>query len=261
MPLNEPIADWRGQVVWLVGASSGIGHATASALHALGAQVIVSARGIAALDAFRAAHPGSLSLPLDVTDSGAMRLAAQEAIGLRGRIDLAVYCAAHYREMGVDDFDLDDALRHQEVNVGGALRMIDAVLPQLLAQARQGTRAHLSLIASVAGYRGLPRALAYGPTKAALINLAEVLYMDLAPRGVAVSLVNPGFVRTPLTAGNDFHMPALLSPEQAAQALLAGWSRGDFEIHFPRRFTMAMKALRSLPAGLYFRAVRRFVGA
>jgi short-subunit dehydrogenase len=130
------------------------------------------------------------------------------------------------------------------------------VLPHLLAQ-RAG---HLSLVSSVAGYRGLPKALAYGPTKAALINLAQTLYLDLGPSGIGVSIVNPGFVRTPLTAGNDFHMPALITPEQAAAEILAGLARGEFEIHFPKRFTRWLKALSHLGDGLYFAAVRRSTG-
>ena len=113
---------------------------------------------------------------------------------------------------------------------------------------------------SVAGFRGLPKSLAYGPTKAALINLAEALYLDLHDLGMGVSVINPGFVATPLTAGNDFTMPALISPEAAAAAIVQGWERGHFDIHFPKRFTRVMKLLRVLPYRWYFPAVRRFTG-
>eukprot|EP01035_Chromulina_nebulosa_P041374 gene41375-55966_t len=119
---------------------------------------------------------------------------------------------------------------------------------------------HVSITGSVAGFRGLPKSLAYGPTKAALTNLAEVLYVDLHARGIGVSVVQPGFVDTPLTAKNDFRMPALITPAQAAEAMLEGWRRGDFEIHFPRRFTFWMKLMRLLPYRLYFPAVARFTG-
>jgi short-subunit dehydrogenase len=125
---------------------------------------------------------------------------------------------------------------------------------------RQG-RGHISLVASVAGYRGLPRSLGYGPTKAALINLAEALYLDLRERGIGVSVVNPGFVETPLTAQNRFRMPALIGPPEAAAQMLRGWRRGHFEIHYPRRFTWAMKLLGALPFRLYQALVRKATAA
>ena len=162
--------------------------------------------------------------------------------------------------MRATDFDLDVALRHVRVNYDGALFMLDALLPVFKAQAASGRGGHISLVSSVAGYRGLPRSLAYGPTKAALINLAECLYLDLSPQAIGVSVINPGFVETPLTAQNDFKMPALITPEQAAGHILAGWGSGDFEIHFPKRFTSGLKALRLLPYRLYFAAVRRSTG-
>ena len=177
MSLNPRITGWRGQQVWLVGASTGIGRATASRLHGLGASVTVSARGAAALDGFCAEHPGAQALAIDVTDAAAVQAAAQTLLQRHGRIDLAMYCAGHYRPMQATAFDLADALRHQQINYVGALHLLAAVLPALLRQAAAGTPAHLSLVASVAGYRGLPNALAYGPTKAALINLAEVLFL------------------------------------------------------------------------------------
>jgi short-subunit dehydrogenase len=157
-------------------------------------------------------------------------------------------------------FDLAEAQRHVDINYGGALHLLDALLPVLLRQAASGRGAHLSLVASVAGYRALPQALAYGPTKAALIHLAEGLYLDLHTRGIGVSVVNPGFVETRLTAANRFRMPALISPEQAAEAMLQGWAEGRFEIAFPRRFTGVLKAMRPLPDSLYFRAVSRVTG-
>lgn len=260
MPLNPPITDWTRQVVWLVGASSGIGRATAAHLHALGARVVVSARNAAALDAFAARHAGSVAVALDATDRDAMRAAAARIVEQHGRIDLAVYCAGHYKPMRATAFDLDDALRHQQVNYVGALHLLDAVLPPLIRQAESGQPAHLSLVSSVAGYRGLPKSLAYGPTKAALINLAETLYLDLHPLGVGVSVINPGFVDTPLTAQNEFRMPALIGSDEAARQIVAGWQKGRFEIHFPKHFTHALKALSVLSDGLYFAAIRRATG-
>lgn len=256
MSLNPRLPDWRGRSAWLIGASTGIGRATAELLHARGARVIVSARDGRALDGFVAAHPGSTGLPFDVTDEAAVAAAARQVQAGQGAIDLVLCCAGHYKPMRATDFDLGEARRHVQVNQLGALNVVAAVLPGLLQQGH----GHLSLVASVAGYRGLPNAMAYGPTKAALINLAETLYLDLAPRGIGVSVVNPGFVRTPLTAQNAFAMPALISPEQAALAIVDGWARGRFEIHFPKRFTYWLKALRLLPDGLYFRAIRGVTG-
>jgi len=259
MALNPRLRNWAGQRVWLVGASTGIGRATAVALHGRGAQVIVCARGQAALHSLATQCPGLQTLLLDATDAQAVQAATQLLLRQHGRIDFAMYCAGTYRAMSADDFDLAVAIQHQQINVVGALNLLAAMLPVLLRQAAADTPAHLSLVASVAGYRGLPQALAYGPTKAALINLAEVLYLDLAPRGVGVSLVNPGFVDTALTAQNGFHMPALTTPEQAAAAMLQGWATGRFEIHYPKRFTRLLKALRLLPDSLYFALVRRAV--
>lgn len=255
MALNPPIADWRGKTVWLVGASSGIGRATAHALHAQGARVVVSARDANALHAFAAAHPGSLALPMDAADALSVRYAAA-VVQSTGPLDAVLYCAGYYREMRATGFDLADMLRHQDVNYVGALHVLDAVLPHFLAR-RSG---HISLVSSVAGYRGLPKSLAYGPTKAALINLAEGLYLDLHDSGIGVSVICPGFVETPLTAQNSFAMPALITPDVAAGEILSGWRRGLFEIHFPKRFTLWMKVLSLLPRRFYFPLVRRFTG-
>ncbi len=267
MSLNPRIPSWAGRTVWLVGASTGIGRATASLLHGKGARVIVSARSAAALDTFVAAHPGSEALALDATDRAAMKAAAAHIVATHGRIDLALYCAGTYRAMRATDFDFDVALQHVQVNYVGALAMLDAVLPVMLEQARAAAgkdtglgAGHISLVSSVAGYRGLPQSLAYGPTKAALINLAETMHMDLEPKGIGVSVINPGFVETPLTAQNNFRMPALMTPEDAAKAMVRGWEDGRFEIHFPKRFTLWLKALRHLGYGAYFAAVRRSTG-
>lgn len=253
MALNPRLTDWFGRVVWIVGASTGIGRATASRLHGLGAIVVVSARATDALDLFVQQHPGSLALPLDVTDPACAARALPQVLALRGHIDLLLYCAGHYRAMSAQTWDGSEIERHWQVNFLGAVHVLDAVLPQVLQQGH----GHISLVASVAGYRGLPQAMAYGPTKAALQHLGDNLYLDLRPRGVGVSVINPGFVATPLTAGNNFHMPALISPEQAAACILRGWARGQFDIHFPKRFTLWLQWLRLLPDACYFALVRR----
>ena len=257
MAANPRLQDWRDRVVWIIGASSGIGRATAAKLHAAGALVVVSARDAAELDGFVASHPGSLALPLDVADRAALADAQRHVLAQRGRIDLAMYCAGYYRALDAARFDLAQMLAHLQVNYIGALNLLEGLLPQLIAQ-RHG---HLSLVASVAGYRGLPKAMGYGPSKAALQHLAETLYLDLRPQGIGVSVVNPGFVATGLTAANGFEMPALLTPQQAADAIVRGWTQGRFDIHFPKRFTAWVKLLRLLPHGLYVAAVRRATGA
>jgi NAD(P)-dependent dehydrogenase (short-subunit alcohol dehydrogenase family) len=252
MTLNPPITDWRGKTVWIIGASTGIGQATAAALHAQGARVVVSARKAAALETFVTSHAGALALPLDVTDRGAVQAAASTLLA-QAPLDCVMYCAGHYTAMRGFAMEVDDMLRHIDVNYNGALYVLDAVIPAMLDR---GT-GHISMVGSVAGYSGLPNGLAYGPTKAALINLAETLYLDLKDRGVSVSIINPGFVQTPLTEGNEFDMPALLTPQQAATAILKGWARGAFEIHFPKRFTLWLKLLRMLPYRWYFYLVAK----
>lgn len=263
MSLNLPLKVWAGRTAWLVGASSGIGRALGSALHARGARVVVSARKAEALNAFVVEHPGALALPLDATDLPAVKAATQQILATGG-LDCMVYCAGHYREMTATAFDLPDMLRHCQINYEGALHVLDAVLPHFLARSKAGTpdspgrfSGHISLISSVAGYRGLPKSLAYGPTKAALINLAETLYLDLHEQGIGVSLINPGFVDTPLTKQNKFTMPALISTDEAAQEILQGWQKGEFEIHFPKRFTYVMKLLQLLPYRASFAATRK----
>ncbi|NBW24581.1 MAG: SDR family NAD(P)-dependent oxidoreductase [Betaproteobacteria bacterium] len=251
-PLNPPLTDWRGKTVWLIGASSGIGEATAAALHAAGARVVVSARRADALTGFTRAHPGSLAIPLDVTDAAAVQQACEQVLSL-GPLDCVVYCSGIYTPTRAFALDAADAQRHMDVNYNGAVRLLASVLPAMLAQGH----GHISLVSSVAGYRGLTNGLVYGPTKAALTHLAEGLYLDLHAKGLGVSVISPGFVETPATAVNDFEMPALITAAQAAQHMLAGWAAGDFEIHFPKRFTRFMQLLRILPDRLYFALVKR----
>ncbi len=265
-PLNPPMTTWQGRRVWVVGASSGIGQATAAALLQQGARVVVSARNAKALHAFASSHqdpadpklalaPRVEAVAMDVTDASSVVCSAR-AVLATGPIDVMLYCAGHYSAQRATAYDLADMLRHEQVNYTGALRVLDVVLPHML---QRGT-GHISLVSSVAGFRGLPQGLAYGPTKAALINLAETLYLDLRSQGIGVSVINPGFVETPLTEQNPFTMPALITPEQAAHEILQGWMRGAFDIHFPKRFTRWLKLLRLLPYRLYFAAVSRVTG-
>lgn len=256
MSLNPKIADWAGQRVWVIGASTGIGAAVARELINRGARVALSARTRERLDAI-AKDNDAVVAPLDVTDVVSVRTAAAAVLSALGQLDLVIVVAGTHSPMRADRFDLGRADQLLAVNLHGPLHCLDAVLPTLLAQGRGG----IALVASVAGYRGLPQALIYGPSKAALIHLAEGLYLDLHPRGLGVYLVNPGFVDTPLTQRNKFAMPALMTAERAAQRTLAGIAAGRFEVHYPRRFTFWLKLLRLLPYSAYFAAVRRFTGA
>lgn len=255
MSLNPKIDHWRGKRVWLVGASTGIGRAVALALHARGAQVIVSARNPVALQDLARQCAGISTVALDAVDAAAIKNVCGQLLQ-HGSLDLVMYCAGYYSAQRATDFQLDEMNKHWQVNYVGALHLLDAVLPAM----RAAGRGHISLVSSVAGFRGLPKSLGYGPTKAALINLAEGLYIDLNALGLGVSVVNPGFVETRLTAQNGFKMPALISPETAAQEIIAGWERGEFDIHFPKRFTRWMKILRVLPYTAYFKVTKQFTG-
>ena len=254
--MNPRIPDWRGKRVWVIGASTGIGKATAELLHACGAAVALSARSAGKLQAGTVGMERALAVPLDVTDHESVMGAAETILRAWGGFDLVLIVAGGYNEMRADAFDLDAANALVDLNLGGTFNCIDVVLPQLLRQGAGG----IGIVASVAGFGGLPKALVYGPTKAALINLSESLYLDLRPRGIAVYQINPGFVDTPLTAHNDFPMPALMTADDAAKALVDGLERGQFHIHFPRKFTNTLRLARLLPYRAYFWLVHKVTG-
>lgn len=255
MSLNPPIRDWHQRKVWIIGASSGIGASLAHALDRRGATLALSARRADALQRVAAAlsPTRTVLLPLDVTVPETLREAEQHLWTTWGGYDLVVIMAGDYVPMDAWRFDRAQAARLLAVNLHGPLNVLERVLPRLRLQSHGG----IALVSSVAGYRGLPKSLVYGPSKAAIINLAESLYFDLHPVGLAVYLINPGFVRTPLTAQNDFRMPALITADEAAEEIIRGWSRGEFEIHFPRRFTRLLKLLQLLPYRWYFSLVTR----
>lgn len=261
--MNPRIANWRGRRVWIVGASTGIGAALIKPLVEQGASLAVTARGEPALlNAFTRATgqtheqlhvSGHRLICADVTRIDQLRTAHNALLEHWGGIDLIIWVAGTYAPMQAQTFELSRALALVNTNLSGVLNGLDVVLPTLLKQGNGG----LAIVSSVAGYSGLPKALIYGPTKAALINLCESLYLDLHPRGIGVTLINPGFVDTPLTAGNKFKMPALISAEAAARAILTGLERGVFEIHFPHRFTRWLKFMRILPYWLYMPLIGR----
>lgn len=253
MALNPKITEWRGRRVWLVGASSGIGAALAHALATRGARLALSGRDAGRLEAVGV--PGALLVACDATDAGQLAASHRLLLDAWGGVDLVVYLAGDYVPMRADRFDLAQAERLVEVNFLAAMRLAATVLPGLLAHG-----GGIAFVASVAGYRALPRALAYGPGKAALIHFAQGLHLDLSARGIGVWAINPGFVATRLTDRNDFPMPALLTPARAAAAIVAGLASGRFELHFPKRFTRVLKLLAHLPDAWYVPLVRRFTG-
>ncbi|MBE9609330.1 SDR family NAD(P)-dependent oxidoreductase [Chitinilyticum piscinae] len=252
MALNPPLTDWHGQRVWIIGASSGIGRALAETLGRLGARVAISARRAAVLDEL-ALPDDALRLPFDACSKAGWAAAIGFLHQRWGGVDVWVHCAADYQPTRAWQLDADAASRALDVNLHSVYLGLATIMPVLLAN--QSGR--LVLLASPSGYFGMPEAINYGPHKAALINLAEILHVDLAQKGIAVHLVNPGFVATRLTARNDFAMPALQTPQQAADAIVAGLARGEFETHFPRRFTLWLKLLRLLPFALRRPLLRR----
>lgn len=254
MSLNPRLADWRDQRVWLIGASSGIGEATARLLMARGAQVALTSRRLDALTAL--ADGNALVAPADVTDRASLSDAFNEVRSKLGGIDVAIINAGTHQPVRAWELDAEAAEKLVQVNLVGAMNA-SALLAPYFSQRGSG---RLAITASVAGYGGLPSGLVYGATKAALINFAETLYLDLAPRGVAVHLINPGFVKTPLTDLNEFKMPALIETGEAAREILAGIEAGAFEIHFPKRFTFILKLLNLLPYRAYFPLVHRITG-
>lgn len=250
---SPPALPWR--VVWITGASTGIGAEIARQLAAQGITVAISARSADKLSAMAAADSRLKTYPLDVTDADAVA-ATFAAIGRDlGPIDLVLAAAGTYAPLTLDAFSPGPFRSMYETNYLGVVNVLSAVLPGL--RARRG--GHIAWIASVAGYRGLPKAAAYGPTKAALINLAESLKPELEADGVQVSVINPGFVRTPLTAQNDFPMPFLMDVEEAARRSIAGLAAGRFEVAYPTRFVALLKFARLLPYRLYFALIRRSV--
>lgn len=241
--LNPPIKSWVGKRVWIVGASSGIGAALARALLDAGAWVTVSARRQEALDEVIASRPHAFVVAFDASDNAAWSEAFDRTMTAMGQIDLVVFGAARYDPTHSWSLDMEQVEKSYDLNVVGVYRGLALLVPYMLKRGEGG----LAVIASISAYTGLPKALIYGATKAALNNLTETLYFELAPKGLSVYLINPGFVETPMTAVNDFAMPGLMKPVDAARAIVAGFERGHFEIRFPKFFTATLRLLSFLP--------------
>lgn len=243
-----------GQVVWITGASAGIGAATARELAGRGATVVATARRAEALEELAAQTPGIVALPGDITDAGAMAALAARIVTQHGPIDIALFNAGTYTPVLPEDFRPELFRPQIEVNVMGTVNCIAAVLPHM----RRRGAGRIAVVASVTGFAALPMASAYGATKAFLISMCDSLRADLAGErsGVAVTVVAPGFVTTDLTAQNDFEMPFVIEAPEAATIIADGLEAGRAEISFPRRMDLTMKLLgRWLPGPLRRRYV------
>ena len=254
---QKRINSFVNQRIWIIGASSGIGEACAKAFINAGAKVALSSRRAERLNtlAQSAGPEQALVLSLDVTHQEQLISAYQGIVEAWGGLDLLLFVSGVYTPLRADNFDFEIAQKTIDANLLGPMRAVSIVLPNML----KDHAGHIAIVGSVAGYSGLPKALAYGPSKAGIINFCETLYYDLLPQGVGVHMISPGFVATEATAQNDFEMPALISAEEAAKEILAGLQTGEFDIHFPKRFSGFLKFLRILPYPLYFWVVRRFV--
>lgn len=246
-----------GRLVWITGASYGLGRMVALQLAARGDRVAVSARSADKLKVLAGEAPEGRILPyaLDLTDRQAVADTVARIEAEQGPIDIALLNAGTHEPVSADDFDVDKLRKLVELNLMGTANCLE---PLLNAFKRRG-RGHIAIVASVAGYRGLPTSAAYGATKAGLINMAESLKPECDRLGVKLQIVNPGFVRTPLTDRNPFPMPFLMEPEDAAAALIRGLDGNGFEVSFPKRFIYLLKFLRCLPYALYFFLIKRAI--
>ncbi len=241
----------------VTGTSSGIGAALCTRLTQAGHDV----SGIARRKSQLSASPENLDLfhgyQSDVADAKGLNKTIDMAVSNTGPIDVAILNAGIYQPQDGTCIDPKIYANHMNINYLGVVNALAAIVPDMV-KARRG---HIAIVSSVAGWRGLPKSAAYGPTKAALISLAESLYFDLTPKGVKLQIICPGFVESEATAINDFEMPDLISAKNAADKIIEGMKGTDFSINFPKSFTRKMGLLRFLPDWLFFRVVGKQTGA
>lgn len=247
------------KIVWIVGASSGIGRELAQQYAEAGATVYASARSVEKLEQLVADSANSrgsvIAAPLDVQNNESILAFMAERLNQNSLPDLCIFNAGFYEVVGLEDLTLTNFERTFDVNYMGVVRCLMAALPHY----RQRHSGHLAVVSSVAGYAGLPRAAAYGSTKAALINLCESLYAECLRDGISLSVINPGFVKTPMTEKNPFEMPFIMEVDAAARRIVEGLAKGRFEIHFPKRFSLLLKLLRLLPYPVYFLLTKQLI--
>lgn len=244
------------KIAWITGSSSGIGRALVQRLVRDGYTVAVSARSADALADLATSAPQHIrSFPLDITDKAAVATVAERIEATLGPIDLAIFAAGSYTRDYAAGFSSERTRQMFELNVLGTAHCLEAIMPRMIER----KRGQIAVVASVSAYVGLPGAASYGATKAALNALCEALYPELENHGVKLTIVNPGFVDTPLTQKNDFPMPFLVSAEEAADSIADGLSSNRFEIIFPWRMAIAVRLLHALPHKLRFAITRRML--
>ena len=241
--------------IWITGASSGIGKAVAEKFAAEGWKVAVSARRKELLQDM-AKDKNISSFPLDVTDRSQINSIFQNILKEFGNIDICLFSSGTYEPKDEQNIDPDKIKNVINVNFLGVIDCVKAV-EEYFKNKKTG---HISIVSSIAGYRGLPNSSGYGPSKAALTNFCESIYFDFKKFGVRVSVISPGFIKTPLTDKNEFPMPFLKTPEYAAEKIFDGLIKSSsFEIHFPKGLTLTLKFLRILPYRLYLFLVDKLV--
>ncbi|MEO0991066.1 MAG: SDR family NAD(P)-dependent oxidoreductase [Pseudomonadota bacterium] len=238
--------DFDGKRYWLVGASEGLGRALAEKMSMAGAEVIVSARNAERLEALVAELPGkAIALPMDISDAASVA-AASEALGT---VDGIVFLAGVYWPMKAGEWDADRAIQMADINFTGAFRTLGAVMPQFLER----DEGHIVIVGSLSGFRGLPGAIGYGASKAGVMALAESMYADLKDTGLKVQLANPGFIKTRLTEKNEFSMPFIMEPEEAARAIFEHMDSSRFKVSFPTVFSWVFRLSQFMPDWMYYR--------
>ena len=241
--------------VWIIGASSGIGLELARQISSVSKTVFISARSEDKLVSLAGERDNIVPVPLDVTDEESVAEVVSNLTADGKSVDLVVVSSATWKPAKVTELQVADFREVMETNYLAAVHVVSKLVP-VMADAGKG---QIGLIASVAGYRGLPNAGTYAPTKAALINFAECIRPQLTQLGIAVSIINPGFVETPMTAVNKFPMPFLMKPEEAASRIIAGLENKSYEIAFPMRMVLLLKLARLMPNRLFFWLVGKFM--
>lgn len=242
------------KIIWITGASSGIGKALAIKFAEKGWIVAASARRENLLEDLNKFNSNIYSFPLDVTEIENCKLVANKIIEKFGGIDICVFGTGMHDPKSEKRFNLNKIREIMEVNYFGTMNSINSIY-EYFSEKKNG---QISIISSVAGYRGLPAAGAYCASKAALTSYAESLNFDMKMKNVRVSLISPGFIKTPMTDQNDFPMPMIKSPEFAANEIFKGLTeKKSFEIHFPKAFTYFLKFLQILPSSIYFKLVSK----